>query len=305
MEPESEPKRRRPNVIGRAARTKRIFGRLRDGWAYDEIGRDEGLSAERIRQIVSEVLGKRVIDRNEDHAHLQLERLGPALRLAGKAIQRGEVKAIGVLDRRQVVFVSKYYYGDEGREKLHAKINRIAANLKNEDPPEGTDAAQAAAADAASQGGKANEFFIGRNSQAVLALRSRAKRGVSKSLPRAMRRDAQGGANEAASRTILRDAMLRIAPSGRGWSHMDPCLAVVFFAASACKALISPVSRSGIAIFCNFLQLSEGLKGRRNVAFGKLLQQIARVAPACVRERRPFRTSLGSVTDVTPNINCY
>jgi hypothetical protein len=31
----------------------------------------------------------------------------------------------------------------------------------------------------------------------------------------------------------------------------------IFFAASACKALISPVSRSGIAIFCNILQLSE------------------------------------------------
>jgi hypothetical protein len=43
-----------------------------------------------------------------------------------------------------------------------------------------------------------------RKSQAALVLRSRAKRGVSK--------DAPGGANEAASWTILRDAMLRIAP---------------------------------------------------------------------------------------------
>ena len=41
-------------------------------------------------------------------------------------------------------------------------------------------------------------------------------------------KDAPGSANEAASWTILRDAMLRIAPSGLGWSHMDPCLAVVF-----------------------------------------------------------------------------
>jgi hypothetical protein len=164
MEQESEPKRRRPNIIGRAARTKRIFGRLRDGWAYDEIGRDEGLSAERIRQIVSEVLGKRVIDRNEDHAHLQLERLGPALRLAGEAIQRGDVRAIAPLikvldrlDKHQVTFVSKYYYGDEEREKLQAKISRIAANLKNEDPPK-------EAGGAASQGEKANEFFVGRSS---------------------------------------------------------------------------------------------------------------------------------------------
>ena len=48
MEQQIEP-RQRPNIVGRAARTKRIFARLRDGWAYDEIARDEGLSAERVR----------------------------------------------------------------------------------------------------------------------------------------------------------------------------------------------------------------------------------------------------------------
>ena len=171
MEQESEPKRRRLNVIGRAARTKRIFARLRDGWAYDEIARDEGVSAERIRQIVSEVLGKRVIDRNEDHAHLQLERLGPALRLAGEAIQRGEVKAIAPLikvldrlDKHQVVFVSKYHYGDEEREKLHNKIRWIIGNLKSEDPPQGAPASENAVGEAAAQGEKANEFFVGRSS---------------------------------------------------------------------------------------------------------------------------------------------
>jgi len=54
----SEPKPPRPrlNVIGRAARTKRIFARMREGWAYDEIARDEGLSPVRVRQIVAEVL---------------------------------------------------------------------------------------------------------------------------------------------------------------------------------------------------------------------------------------------------------
>jgi len=135
--------RPRLNILGRAARTKRIFARLRDGWAYDEIARDERLSAERIRQIVSEVLGKRVIDRGEDHAHLQLERLAPALRLAGEAVKQGELKAIGPLikvidriDRHQTVFVSKYYYGEEEREKLLDKINRIVANLEPKDAPE-------------------------------------------------------------------------------------------------------------------------------------------------------------------------
>jgi hypothetical protein len=69
---------RRLNVLGKAARRKRIFARLREGWAYDEIAREERVSAERVRQIVAEVLGKRVIDRGVDHAHLQLERLMPA-----------------------------------------------------------------------------------------------------------------------------------------------------------------------------------------------------------------------------------
>ncbi len=43
---------RRLNVLGKAERRKRIFARLREGWAYEEIAGEERLSAERIRQIV-------------------------------------------------------------------------------------------------------------------------------------------------------------------------------------------------------------------------------------------------------------
>ncbi len=87
--------RRRPNIVAKAERRKRIFARLREGWAYDEIAREERLSDERTRQIVSEVLGKRVIDRGADHAHLQLERLMPALRVVGEAIGRGGAQGGG------------------------------------------------------------------------------------------------------------------------------------------------------------------------------------------------------------------
>jgi DNA polymerase II large subunit len=135
--PESRP---RLNVLGKAARRKRIFAKLREGWAYDEIAREERVSPERIRQIVSEVLGKRVIDRGADHAHLQLERLMPALRLAGEAIGRGELKAVAPLikvidrlDKHQNTVVSKYEYGPEERQRLMDKINRLADNLQ---PPE-------------------------------------------------------------------------------------------------------------------------------------------------------------------------
>jgi hypothetical protein len=98
MEQTPEP-RRRLNVLTKAERRNRIFARLREGWAYDEIAREERVSAERIRQIVAEVLGKRVIDRGVDHAHLQLERLMPALRIVGEAIGRGELRAIAPLIR--------------------------------------------------------------------------------------------------------------------------------------------------------------------------------------------------------------
>jgi hypothetical protein len=40
MEQTPEP-RRRLNVLTKAERRKRIFARLREGWAYDEIAREE------------------------------------------------------------------------------------------------------------------------------------------------------------------------------------------------------------------------------------------------------------------------
>jgi hypothetical protein len=139
MEQTPEP-RRRLNVLGKAARRKRIFARLREGWAYDEIASEERVSAERIRQIVSEILEKRVIDRGVDHAHLQLERLMPALRIVGEAIGRGELKAVAPLiklidrlDKHQTTVVAKHYYGPEERQRLLDKINRIADNLQ---PPD-------------------------------------------------------------------------------------------------------------------------------------------------------------------------
>ena len=136
---------RRLNVLGKAARKKRIFARLREGWAYEEIAGEERVSAERIRQIVSEVLDKRVIDRGVDHAHLQLERLMPAMRIVGEAIGRGELKAVAPLikvidrlDKHQQTVVAKYIYGPEERTRLLEKINRLADNLQ---PPDDEPAA--------------------------------------------------------------------------------------------------------------------------------------------------------------------
>jgi uncharacterized protein YerC len=128
--------RRRLTVQGMALRRKRIFAQLREGLSYEEIASDEGVSATRIRQIVSEVLQKRAIDNGADHAKLQLERLAPALQLAAEAIAGGDVTAINPylkvvdrLDRYQMVVGAHEGYDDEARKKLLDKINRIAANL--------------------------------------------------------------------------------------------------------------------------------------------------------------------------------
>jgi len=132
--------RRRLNILTRTARTKRIFARLREGWAYDDIAKEERLSAERVRQIVGQVLENRVLDRGEDHAHLQLERLRPALRLAGEAVARGELKAIGPLiklidrlDKHQGAIVKPFAYTADHRKRLLDKLNFMAANLASDD----------------------------------------------------------------------------------------------------------------------------------------------------------------------------
>ena len=63
----------------RMLRRERIFGRLREGWAYGDIAQAESLSSKRISQIVSKTLQARAVDCAKDHAMLQLARLEPAL----------------------------------------------------------------------------------------------------------------------------------------------------------------------------------------------------------------------------------
>jgi hypothetical protein len=136
MVDETAPARRRPNAHGKIMRRRRIFARLREGWAYDEIAAEEGLTATRIRQIVSEVLEKRAVDSGAEHAKLQLARLAPAVQLGAEAIAAGDVsaispylKALDRLDRYQSVAVANQAYDEEARRKLMEKINRMANNL--------------------------------------------------------------------------------------------------------------------------------------------------------------------------------
>jgi hypothetical protein len=78
----------------------------------------------------------RPLDEATDHAKLQLARIQPAMRIAGAAVERGDVAAIAPLlkvldrlDRYQRAAKVSEVYDDEARKKLFEKLNRVAANL--------------------------------------------------------------------------------------------------------------------------------------------------------------------------------
>jgi len=166
---------RRLNAHGRVSRRGRILARLREGWAYDEIAREERLTPVGIRQIVRQALEKRIVDDGAEHAKLQLARLQPSMRLAGEAIAAGDVTAIAPLmkvldrlDRYQRAAKAVQVYDDEARRKLMDKINRVAANLEVDEARATARAAEAApsggeptARDHARVSGEANKGFPG------------------------------------------------------------------------------------------------------------------------------------------------
>jgi DNA-binding CsgD family transcriptional regulator len=136
MVQEKAPVRRRLGAYGKTQRRKRIFAQLREGASYEEIAAEEGVTATRIRQIVSEVLQKRSVDSGADHAKLQLDRLAPLMQLATEAVAAGDIRAItpylkvlNRLDRYQSVAVAHQGYDEQDRKKLMEKINRMADNL--------------------------------------------------------------------------------------------------------------------------------------------------------------------------------
>src|SRR5271165_1609707 len=133
-------RRRRMGAAGLILRRRRIFARLREGFSYEDIAHEEGVTSGRIRQIVSDVLQKRAVDSGANHAKLQLDRLAPVMQLAAEAVAAGNVTAIAPylkvldrLDRYQTVAGANQAYDDEARKKLFDKINRVAANLGVDD----------------------------------------------------------------------------------------------------------------------------------------------------------------------------
>ncbi len=136
VEDKAPARRRRLGAHGMMFRRRRIFASLREGFTYDEIAADEGVSPSRIRQIVSQELQQRGVDSGAEHAKLQLDRLAPAIQLAAEAMAAGDIsaitpylKALDRLDRYQTVASANQVYDDEARKKLMDKINRMAENF--------------------------------------------------------------------------------------------------------------------------------------------------------------------------------
>src|ERR1700677_4763169 len=86
VEDRAPVRRRRLGGHGMMFRRRRIFVQLREGYTYDEIAAEEGVSPSRIRQIVSQELQQRAVDSGAEHAKLQLDRLAPAIQLAAEGI---------------------------------------------------------------------------------------------------------------------------------------------------------------------------------------------------------------------------
>ncbi len=136
METAPKPARRRLNFYTKAERRERIFAHLRLGWTYEKIALEEGVSERRIRQIVTEALRRQELDDPTDYALIQLMRLDCALEVAAKAVDGGDLRAIDSLikvleriDRYRKAGAAKVVYDDAARERLFAKLSRLAARF--------------------------------------------------------------------------------------------------------------------------------------------------------------------------------
>ena len=147
----AQPARPRLNVYTKALRRDRIFHRLRLGASCEDIAREEGLSGQRVRKIVSDALKQQTVDELPDHALLQLFRLDEALALAAQAVAGGNLKALGPyllvierLDRYRKAAKRQVVYDDAARKRLFAKLNRVAAQIQAKERKAASRAADAA-----------------------------------------------------------------------------------------------------------------------------------------------------------------
>lgn len=133
-------KKPRRNALERDERRLRILAGAEAGRSYAGIGRSEGLSGERVRQIVHRAIDEDPTEVKLHHARLQLLRLGPALRLLHGKIMLGDVKAVPIylkvlerLDKSHALAAAHAPAdGVTWRQRFGAKIDAFAARREDE-----------------------------------------------------------------------------------------------------------------------------------------------------------------------------
>ncbi|MBV8472786.1 MAG: helix-turn-helix domain-containing protein [Hyphomicrobiales bacterium] len=121
----------------RDLRRLRIVADVQAGWSYAAIGRREGISRERVRQIVAQALGEEGAGTKLDHARVQMARLEPALRLAAQAVADGDlagidrlIRVLDRLDKYSAVEDAGGAYDENARERLLTKLNTMAERMR-------------------------------------------------------------------------------------------------------------------------------------------------------------------------------
>lgn len=158
--PVPSPAGARPTRDGDVRRL-RILAQVQAGWSYAAIGREEGISRERVRQIVTHALSEGPIETKIDHARVQIARLEPALRLAARGVADGDLSAIDRLlrvlerlDKYSAVEGANGTYDENARERLLTKLNAMAQRML---------ASQSDVADASQDSSDRSNALDGRN----------------------------------------------------------------------------------------------------------------------------------------------
>ena len=81
----------------RALRLQRIYARMQDGAACAEIAAEEGVSRERLWQMIPAATTRGRPDDRPDYCRMQIARLTPALRLVAAGVAEGDPKAIPLM----------------------------------------------------------------------------------------------------------------------------------------------------------------------------------------------------------------